>query len=82
VRNQGTAAAGSFTTTIYKSSVARASVPFAGLAPGTSATMNYVDGSSICDGLTWAAVADSSNVIPESNEGNNIRENFDEDPIC
>jgi hypothetical protein len=28
------------------------------------------------------AVADSSNVVPESNEGNNTRTNLDETPIC
>ena len=34
VKNQGTAAAGPFTVTVYKGSTARASVPFAGLAAG------------------------------------------------
>ncbi len=34
-----------------------------------------------CEGF-WTAVADYTNVVPESNEGNNTRENLDEAPIC
>lgn len=49
------------------------------LAAGASATMAYSSGS--CDG-SWTAVADSSNVVPESNEGNNTRTGLDETPIC
>jgi hypothetical protein len=82
VKNQGTAATGSFTTTLYKGPTARASVQFAGLAPGASATMNHAGGENGCDGSTWSAVADSSNVVPESNEGNNTKTFFDETPIC
>jgi hypothetical protein len=83
VKNQGTAAAGPFTVTVYKGAVSRASVQFVALAPGASATMSYDGGgASICDGISWSAVADSSNVVPESNEGNNTRTNFDEAPIC
>ena len=52
---------------------------FAGLAAGASATMTYMSGS--CDG-SWTAVADSGNVVPESDEGNNTRVNLDEAPIC
>jgi subtilase family serine protease len=54
-------------------------VQFAGLAPGASATMSYTSGP--CAG-SWTAVADSTNVVPESNEGNNTRANLDESPIC
>jgi hypothetical protein len=79
VKNQGTAAAGPFTVTVYNGSTVRDSVPFAGLAPGASATMTYTSGS--CEG-NWTAVADSGNVVPESNEGNNTRTNLDETPIC
>ena len=44
--------------------------------------MSYTNnGGNICEG-TWSAVADSSNVVPESNEGNNTRTTFDEAPIC
>jgi hypothetical protein len=45
--------------------------------------MSYTNnGGVICDG-TWSAVADSSNVVPESNEGNNTRTNFDPPPpVC
>jgi hypothetical protein len=81
VRNQGTAAAGPFTVTVYQGSTPQASVQFAGLAAGGSAAMSYTGGASPCDG-TWSAVADSSNVVPESNEGNNTRTNFDEPVIC
>ena len=78
--NQGTAAAGPFTVTVYRDGVfVRDSVQFARLAAGASATMTYRSGS--CSG-TWAAVADSANVVPESNEGNNTRLNLDETPIC
>ena len=52
---------------------------FAGLSPGASATLAYSSGS--CAG-SWTAVADSNNVIPESNEGNNTRVNLDEAPVC
>ena len=79
MKNQGTAAAGPFTVTIYNGSAVRDSVGFAGLAAGASATMPYSSGS--CEG-NWAAVADSSNVVPESNEGNNTRNNLDQVPIC
>jgi hypothetical protein len=79
VKNQGTAAAGPFTVTVYNGPAVRDSVQFAGLAAGASATMTYTSGS--CDG-SWTAVADSSNVVPESNEGNNTRTNLDETPIC
>jgi hypothetical protein len=80
VKNQGTAAAGAFTVTIYNGSAVRDSVEFAGLAAGASATMSYDSAS--CEG-NWAAVADSSNVVPESNEGNNTRTNLDGPaPIC
>jgi subtilase family serine protease len=68
---------------VYEGSTVRASVQFAGLAPGASAAMSY-DGSPgvPCSGGTWSAVADSSNVVPESNEGNNTRTNFDDVIIC
>jgi hypothetical protein len=79
VKNQGTAAAGPFTVTVYNGATARDSVQFAGLAAGASATMTYTSGS--CAG-SWTAVADSSNVVAESNEGNNTRANLDETPIC
>ena len=79
VKNQGTAAAGPFTVTVYNGSTPRDSVQFAGLAAGASATMTYTSGS--CEG-NWAAVADSGNVVPESNEDNNTRTNLDEAPIC
>jgi hypothetical protein len=83
VKNQGTAATGSFTTTVYENATARASVPFAGLSPGASSTMSYTpNGGTICGATSWSAVADSSNVVPESNEGNNTRTNFDEPVIC
>ena len=82
VKNQGTAATGPFTTTVFQGSTVRATVPFAGLAAGASATMNYTsNGGIICEG-TWSAVADSSNVVPESNEGNNTKTAFDDTPIC
>ncbi len=81
VKNQGTAAAGPFTTTIYQGSDARASVAFAGLAAGASATMNYDGMASPCEG-TWSAVADSGNVVAESNEGNNTKTFFDVPPVC
>jgi hypothetical protein len=79
VKNQGTGAAGPFTVTVYNGSAVRDSVPFAKLAAGASATLTYESGS--CDG-TWTAVADSDNVVPESNEGNNTRAGLDETPIC
>jgi hypothetical protein len=83
VKNQGTVAAAAFTTTVYEESTVRASVSFAGLAAGASATMNYTsNGGTICGETTWHAVADSGNVVPESNEGNNTKTNFDEAPIC
>jgi CARDB protein len=83
VKNQGTAATGPFTTTVYQGPTARASVQFAGLAPGASATMSHTGGGNGCDGSTWSAVADSSNVVPESNEGNNTQTFFDPPgPIC
>jgi hypothetical protein len=76
VKNQGTAAAGPF----YVNVTDRDTVLFAsGLAPGASATVSYNSGS--CYG-TWSAVADSTNVVPESNETNNTRYNLDEAPIC
>jgi hypothetical protein len=81
VKNQGTAATGPFTVTVYQGSTAQGSAQFAGLAPGASATMSYTPGASPCEG-TWSAVADSSNVVPESNESNNTRTNFDEPVIC
>ena len=44
--------------------------------------MNYTsNGGTICEG-TWSAVADSANVVPESNEGNNTRMGFDVAPVC
>ena len=55
VKNQGTAAAGPFAVTVYNGAAVRASVQFAGLAAGASATMTYMSGS--CDG-GWTAVAD------------------------
>ncbi len=79
VKNQGTVAAGPFTVTIYNGATVRDSVQVAGLAAGSSATLPYTSGS--CDG-SWTAVADSSNVVPESNEENNTRVNLDEAPIC
>lgn len=79
VMNQGTAAAGPFTVTVYNGVAVRDAVQFARLAAGASATMTYRSGS--CSG-TWAAVADSANVVPESNEGNNTRVDLDETPIC
>ncbi len=79
VKNQGTAAAGPFTVTVYNGPTVRDSVQFAGLPAGASMTLAYTSGS--CDG-SWTAVADSSNAIPESNEGNNTKENLDEAPIC
>ena len=60
----------------------RASVPFAGLAAGASATMSYTAAAAPVTG-TWSAVADSSNVVPESNESNNTRTSFStHHPIC
>jgi subtilase family serine protease len=57
-------------------------VQFAGLAPGASATMSYTAAGNLCDS-TWSAVADSSNVVPESNEANNTKTFFDPPgPIC
>jgi len=79
VKNQGIAAAGPFTVTIYNGATVRDSVQVAGLSAGSSATLPYTSGS--CDG-SWTAVADSNNVIPESNEENNTRVNLDEAPIC
>ncbi len=79
VKNQGTANAGPFTVTVYNGAAVRDSVQFAGLAAGASATLPYSSGS--CDG-SWTAVADSANVVPESDEGNNTRVNLDEAPIC
>ena len=79
VKNQGTVATGPFTVTVYNGPAVRDSVQFAGLPAGASATLTYSSGS--CDG-SWTAVADSSNVIPESNEDNNTRANLDEAPIC
>ena len=82
VKNQGIAAAGPFTVTVYKDSTVRDAVQFAGLAPGAWATMTYEGNSVPCEG-SWVAVADSSNVVPESNEGNNTRTNFDPPfPVC
>jgi CARDB/PLAT/LH2 domain len=79
VKNQGTAAAGPFTLTVYNGAAVRDSVVFPGLAAGASATLAYSSGT--CDG-NWAAVADSSNVVPESNEANNTKVNLDEAPVC
>ena len=41
--------------------------------------MTYTSGN--CEG-NWTAVADYTNVVPESNESNNTRANLDETPIC
>lgn len=79
VKNQGAVAAGPFTVTVYNGPTVRDSVQFAGLPAGASATQAYTSGS--CNG-SWTAVADSSNVIPESNEDNNTRETLDEEIIC
>ncbi|HEX6582058.1 MAG TPA: CARDB domain-containing protein, partial [Thermoleophilaceae bacterium] len=80
VKNQGTAAAGPFNVTVYNGAAVRDTVRFtAGLAAGASATMPYTSGN--CEG-NWAAVADSLNEVPESNEDNNARINLDETPIC
>ena len=80
VKNQGTTAAGPFNVTVYNGAAVRDTVRFtAGLAAGASATMPYTSGN--CEG-NWAAVADSLNEVPESNEDNNTRINLDEAPIC
>ena len=82
VKNQGTAAAGPFTTTVYQGPAVRASVQFAGLAVDASATMSYKGNAATPVTAPGAAVADSSNVVPESNEGNNTKTGFDVAPIC
>ncbi len=79
VKNQGSAVAGPFTVTVYNGAAVRDSVQFAGLPAGASATLPYSSGS--CEG-SWAAVADSSNAVAESNETNNTKVNLDEAPIC
>ena len=51
-----------------------------GLAAGASVLLiPYTSGN--CEG-NWLPVADYTNVVPESNEGNNTRVNLDETPIC
>ena len=80
VKNQGTAATGSFTVTVYNGATVHGSVQFAGLAAGASATMTYTGGNP-CAG-PWTAVADSDNVVPESNETNNTKANLDGEYIC
>ena len=45
--------------------------------------MSHAGGGNGCDGSTWSAVADSSNVVPESNESTNTQTFFDPPPpIC
>jgi hypothetical protein len=79
VKNEGTAAAGAFYVRVYNGSSVRDTVLVPGLAAGASATMPYSSGN--CEG-NWTAVADYTNVVPESNEANNTRVNLDETPIC
>jgi len=79
VKNQGTAAAGAFYVRVYNGATVRDTVLVAGLAAGASLTMPYTSGN--CEG-NWTAVADYTNVVPESNEANNTRVNLDEAPIC
>ena len=79
VKNQGTAAAGPFYVRVYNGAAVRDTVLVSGLAAGASATVPYTSGN--CEGF-WTAVADYTNVVPESNEGNNNRVNLDETPIC
>jgi hypothetical protein len=79
VKNQGTAAAGAFYVRVYNGAAVRDTVLVPGLAAGASTTMTYTSGN--CEG-NWTAVADYTNVVPESNEGNNTRVNLDETPIC
>jgi hypothetical protein len=80
VKNQGSVAAGPFTVTVYNGAAPWDSVQFAGLAADASATTAYMSAAP-CTG-TWSAVADSGNVVPESNEGNNTKVGFDEEIIC
>ena len=79
VKNQGTAAAGSFSIRVYNGAAVRDTVLVPGLAAGATTTVMYTSGN--CEGF-WTAVADYTNVVPESNEGNNTRANLDETPIC
>ena len=53
-------------------------MPFTGLAAGASATMNYTSNGGIICGRHVECRGDSSNVVPESNEGNNTKTAFDD----